>query len=189
MTTDPVDRFARALPRVWSWVGDLLATHRSNGVAVSALGYQRLPGYFSGDSLDRARVIVVRTVPVPPLSALGLPELSGFERMPMAGITFGDTLFLTRATLTESTCFHELVHVGQWDALGTDGFLLAYAVCLLRHGYDRNPFEELAHRLQRRFDRGESIPGMAGIIETHARTIGASLLAAPGTLRRRPASR
>jgi hypothetical protein len=156
-------------------VADLLTAHRSTALAVTALGFPRLPRYFPGEVLSRARVVKARRVPFPPVSAMGLPELSAMERISMAGITFANTIFVTEATCSESTCFHELVHVVQWDTLGMDGFLLAYGASLLRYGYDENPLEELAYRLERAFARGDPIPGITGIIEAHSRAVAVSL--------------
>lgn len=175
MTAEPLGRLAQALPLFRAWVADLLTAHRSTALAVNAFGFSRLPQYFPDEVLRRVRVVKARRVPFPPVSAMGLPELSAMERMPMAGITFGSTIFVTETMCSESTCFHEVVHVVQWDTLGIDGFLLAYGGSLLRYGYDDNLFEVLAYRLQRVFDRGAAIPGITGIIEAHSRAVRASV--------------
>jgi hypothetical protein len=73
--------------------------------------------------------------------------------MPMAGITYRDTFFISRSDETESLHFHELVHVVQWERLGVDDFLLAYGVGIIQSGYRNSPLEEMAYSLEEDFDR------------------------------------
>ena len=49
--------------------------------------------------------------------------------------------------------FHELVHVIQWEHLGVERFLLAYAQGFLSGGYYSNPLESMAYAHQQRFIR------------------------------------
>ena len=71
------------------------------------------------------------------------------QRMPSVGITFLTTYFLQQGQASESTHFHEMVHVVQWSRLGADDFLRAYGVGLLVHGYEQSPLERMAFELQR----------------------------------------
>ena len=75
------------------------------------------------------------------------------EMMPMAGVTYKDTFFVCNGQQRDSLYFHELVHVVQWDRLGVDNFLLAYAVGLMQHGYEQSPLEQMAFELQARFNQ------------------------------------
>jgi len=85
---------------------------------------------------------------------MGLPEFLDFENMVPDGITYKDTYFVQETKLTnESLHFHELVHVVQWDHLGVQGFLLAYAAGLAAHGYMDSPLERMAYALQGHFDQ------------------------------------
>jgi hypothetical protein len=74
------------------------------------------------------------------------------EMMSLAGVTYKDTFFVCNGQQRDSLYFHELVHVVQWDRLGVDNFLLAYAVGLLQHGYEQSPLEQMAFELQARFE-------------------------------------
>lgn len=133
---------------------------------MSTLGFNGLSGCLPGDLLDRARVVVVNRVPFPPLDELGLPELASFQHMSFTGITFRDTIFIKRGRHhEESVYFHELVHVVQWDRLGTDEFLLAYGLGLIMFGYDKNPFEQLAYSWQRGFETGSLPPNPLKVIQ------------------------
>lgn len=86
---------------------------------------------------------------------MGLPEFGDFEAMEAAGITYLDTFFVRKdAAHEESLHFHELVHVVQWQHLGAERFLLAYALGhLVSGGYRSNPLEVMAYDLQARFER------------------------------------
>ena len=78
--------------------------------------------------------------------------------MPLAGVTYKHTFFVSAGLQSDSLFFHELVHVVQWDRLGVDNFLLTYAVGLLQHGYQQSPLEQMAYQLQEMFDQ-QRVPG------------------------------
>ena len=152
----PLQLFTR-MPLIRSWIDRTLAAHEKEARPVAALietcGFRRLPDYFEAAFLGRVRCVAVERVPVPPLASMGLRLFAGFESKHYAGITYGDTYFVDRRyDLSESLHFHELIHAVQWDCLGFDRFLLAYAGGLLRNGYARSPLEIMAYDHQRRFE-------------------------------------
>ena len=149
-----VENLLAKLPQVTRWIDETLAVHAGNARPVASFGFKRLPNFYSLDLLRRARVVTIARVPIPPLTALGLPEFAGFEQGDYAGITFKDTYFLQAPRVgTESIHFHELVHVVQWKCLGVDRFILAYAAGLAANGYKNNPLEVMAYDLQAYFDQ------------------------------------
>lgn len=153
MPMDPVPR----IPLIRSWIERTLAAHGKDARPVADLiepcGLRRLPAYFDRVFLERVRCAAVDRVPMPPLASMGLKRFAGFETATWAGITYGDTYFVDRRfDRSESLHFHELIHAVQWDCLGFDRFLLAYARGLLREGYARSPLEVMACRHQRRFE-------------------------------------
>ena len=151
------EQFELAWPRVTRWITQLLADHALEARQVGELGFRRLPRYFSCELLA-AKVVLVDRVPVPPLTALGIPDFDDFESMQAAGITYLDTFFVDRrCAADESLHFHEMIHVIQWQVLGPKGFLAAYADGLARFGYRDSPLEVMAYDLQARFDT-ESAP-------------------------------
>ena len=48
--------------------------------------------------------------------------------------------------------FHELVHVIQWQLLGSECFLALYADGLEKHGYRNSPLEVMAYDHEARFN-------------------------------------
>jgi len=152
---DLIRKFQRALPMVREWVESTLAANQNRAVPVSRMDYPRLGKVFPPELLNRAKVRVVSgTLPFPPLSRMGLPEFASFEAMPISGVTYNDTFFVNHRRQTESLCFHEIVHVAQWDRLGVDNFLLAYGIGLMQFGYRDSPLEAMAYALQADFDQG-----------------------------------
>ena len=149
-----VQQLLPKLPLIVRWIDDTLAMHATRARPVTDFGFKRLPQYYPADLLRRAKVVALPAVPAPPLTALGLPEFADFERGNYSGITFKDTYFVDENRATdESLHFHELVHVIQWQRLGVEKFLLAYAAGLISHGYRNSPLEAMAYDLQARFDR------------------------------------
>jgi hypothetical protein len=155
------------LPLVVRWIDQTLAAHAHQTRPVASFGFARLPNYFSTELLQHAKVVGVARVPVPPLTALGLPEFASFEKGDYSGITFKNTYFVQERRLTdESIHFHELVHVIQWEYLGVERFLLAYGAGLIARGYRDSPVEAMAYELQRRFQRNEPPFDVATAVRT-----------------------
>jgi hypothetical protein len=150
------EEFQTIYPRLMQWISATLAAHAAQARPVTAFGFARLPRYYRGETLVSAKVVIVDRLPVPPLTAMGLHQYAEMERMPIGGITYLDTYFLTRAeSPDESLHFHELIHVVQWRILGPEAFLARYADGLDRFGYRKNPLEVMAYDAQERFDAGE----------------------------------
>lgn len=151
---DIANRFSTSIPLVVAWIDTLLARHQDRAVSVDSLRFARLGHIFPQSVLDRTKVVVVSDrVPFPPLIDLGLPEFQQIENMPIAGMTYRDTLFLNEPHSTESLYFHELVHVIQWETLGDHKFLLAYGMGLMQFGYHGSPLEKMAYALQSAFEQ------------------------------------
>jgi hypothetical protein len=166
-----VAKFRDALPHVVQWIDATVAKHEAQAVPVSSLGFKRLPLYFPTDLLERAKVVCFHPIPRPPLSELGLPELSSFEQLNLVGITFRNTCFLDPSHRTEGLHFHELVHVLQWEQLGPERFLLAYGVGLVRFGYKNSPLEQMAYVFQGNFDRGYPLPTLLSEIRSRTERV------------------
>jgi hypothetical protein len=150
---DLIRKFHSTLPIVREWIEKELEKNRPNVVPVISLAFPRLNKVFPLDLLKKAQVVVVSgKVPFPPLSRMGLSEFAQMENMPVAGVTYKDTFFISQPYGTESLHFHELVHIIQWERLGVDNFLLAYGVGLMQFGYRDSPLEKMAHSLQIGFD-------------------------------------
>jgi hypothetical protein len=151
------EEFESKYPLILGWIEQTLASHAAQARSVATLGFRRLPGYFQPELLQRARVVYVERVPKPPLSAIGLHQFADFENRVMDGITYLDTFFVRMdAQGRESLHFHELVHVIQWETLGPEGFVRAYADGLDRIGYRQSPLEVMAYTLESVFRNSAS---------------------------------
>jgi len=114
MSNMNIEKLLSKMPQITSWIDATLATHAAQARPVTSFGFKRLPEYYAPQFLGKAKVVVVESIPVPPLTAVGLPELANFEKGDYAGITFKDTYFVKAAEVSrESLHFHELVHVVQ----------------------------------------------------------------------------
>jgi len=154
MSTILIQKFLSKLPEINGWIDATLAAHADQSRPVTSFGFKRLPEYYSPQFLAQAQVIVVENLPIPPLVALGLPELAAFEQGDYAGVTFKNTYFVKAAEADrESLHFHELVHVVQWAHLGVEQFLATYAAGLAMQGYRDSPLEVMAYDLQADFER------------------------------------
>jgi hypothetical protein len=154
------------LPLVRAWINHTLAAHATQARSVASLGFTRLGSYYSTGLLTSATAIPVVSVPVPPLASMKLTGLDEFENLNAAGITYLSSFFVRLGyEHDESLHFHELVHVVQWQHLGPERFIMAYALGhLLTGGYRTNPLEEMAYTLQARFDRNEPAFDVAAVV-------------------------
>lgn len=158
-----------AIPAVNTWIDKYIDRHSQERVKLIDAGHPRLSENFTPQLLNNSYYVLVSNIEAPPLAEFGLGELSFFEEGSFGGITFKDTFFVTY--ITESLCFHELIHVIQWDELGAEMFPLLYGAGLAQYGYRHSPLEEVAYSLQERFDRGENIQGLESIVRSHCREL------------------
>ena len=158
-----------AIPAVELWIDRYLTSHKDSRERLSEAGFPRLPHYFSDQVLNNSYFVTVPTVETPPLEELGLGELEFFGSGGNGGITFKDTFFVT--SMSESLHFHELVHVVQWDAMGSEKFLLAYGLGLMRFGYRDSPIERIAYSLQEEFDAGRPLVGIESAIRENCQEL------------------
>jgi len=168
----------KKLPEIRAWIDHTLAAHVAAARPVSAFGFPRLGSYYSIDLLATARAVPIAAVPRPPLASMGLAGFDEFENMEADGITYLSSYFVRRDhERVESLHFHELVHVVQWQKLGPELFIMAYALGhLLSGGYLTNPLEKQAYGLQARFDRNDPPFDVASLVKLEVDRIAQELL-------------
>jgi hypothetical protein len=168
-----VDDILARLPAVQNWIDELVKLSGPLALPVSELEFKRLRDFYSTETLQRARCVITNRIPVPPLTALGLPGFEDFEHGSPLGITYGDLYFVQAGSFgDESLHFHELVHTIQWNQLGPAKFLAEYALGYLRAGcYENNPLEQIAYSLQGRFETAERNFQVEPLVLKHLREI------------------
>ena len=151
-------QFENHLFSIKRWMAQMLAAYTDQMQSVAAAGFDILKQYFPEDLLERFQRVVVDRCPVPPLAALGIPQLAEIENWDLKGIPWENTIFIRRdLSQWDAVHFHEILHLIQWQSLGVDRYLTAWAIGTIIHGYRANPLEEMAFRLQTRFEF-EEIP-------------------------------
>lgn len=164
--------FKQILPDVIQWIDQYIAQHIDKARAVSTFDVKYLGDYFSKDLLARSKVVFVDRVELPPLSRMGLPFFTDFEKIQYSGITYKDFFFLApEACHRESTWFHEMIHIVQWDELTPASFLITYAFGLLTDGYRNSPLEAMAYGFQAKFEDQAAIPGIEYQVRQKSRHI------------------
>jgi hypothetical protein len=167
--------FQHILPQVVDWIEDYISRHQAEAKSVLSFGFKRLGDHFSNDLLARSQVVFVEQVVLPPLSGMGLSFFGPFEQTRYSGITYKDTFFLAPdAHKRESTWFHEMVHIVQWDELTPEQFLITYAVGLLTKGYRDSPLETMAYDLQSLFEAHQPIADIDAWVRNQTRIISES---------------
>ncbi len=164
------------LPVIRAWVDGTLKTYAAQAALVGADRFQRLPLYYPIAVLNSTRVVITSDKVVPPLSQMGLSEFADFEQGDYAGITYMNTCFIhPKYAGEESLYFHELVHVTQWQQLGVERFLLAYAIGLSQSGYRDSPLEQMAYSHQAKFE-GHAVPyDVTKAVQTETNTLAQTL--------------
>lgn len=144
--------FETYTPLLVQWIQQTLQTFAPQAKPVTESGFQRLPSYYSSQTLRWAKFVMVDRLPVPPLTQIGFAQFQEFERGDFAGITYLDTFFVRHPFQNKSLFFHELIHVVQWRLLGPEKFLGLYASGLEQFGYRQSPLEAMAYEAQEAFD-------------------------------------
>jgi len=145
-------KFRTVYPHFMAWIARILDAHASAAQPVASRSFSRLPLFFSRELLASAKFVTVESVPMPPLTELGLSEFAAFERGNNDAVTYLDTYFVRRSRAgDEQLHFHELVHVVQWRLLGPERFLANYAAGLEAFGYRNSPLEVMAYDAEASF--------------------------------------
>jgi len=147
------EQFRRLLADVKKWIVRMLAEHEAQKQPVAAVQFANLEGFYPSDLLQSAQRVIVDRCPVPPLATTGIPQLAEIENWDLKGIPWENTIFIRRDLANwDVVHFHELLHIVQWQCLGTDRYLTAWAIGTITRGYRDNPLEKMAFRHQLRFE-------------------------------------
>lgn len=116
--------------------------------------------FFAPEVLDRARLLVLRGERVQDPPFYGMARMMGVKHLPSfadtAAVTFIDVI-VAHEDFSDPLLFHELVHVVQYDQLGSRDFATRYIHGFLQGGsYDEIPLEKNAYLLERRYRDGKS---------------------------------
>ena len=118
-------------------------------------------GYYPKNFLSRSYYVVGDELPRIDLPELRKAGLGEFIDMDFIGITYKDTYFIKKGYENDLALhFHELVHVVQWQHLGTKTFIARYIDELKANGYAASPLEEMARTLENHFTIGERVLGI-----------------------------
>ncbi|WP_444930183.1 hypothetical protein ACJJIF_20900 [Microbulbifer sp. SSSA002] len=125
-------------------------------------------GYYSESFLCRSYFVVVNDIPKPKFPELYQMGLGDFVDMQAAGITYKDTYFVKAPYAGDSSLhFHELVHVHQWSLLGAEAFIKRYITEIQTYGYNDAPLEQMAYRLQDRFEESTAPTDVLNYVQKH----------------------
>jgi hypothetical protein len=134
----------------------MLEEHQAQMEPIPVAQFERLKGYYPNTLLQRVKRVIVDRCPIPPLSFTGIPQLGEIETWDIKGIPWENTIFIRRDLADwDVVHFHEMLHIIQWEHLGTERYLTAWAIGTITQGYRDNPLEEMAFRHQARFETEE----------------------------------
>jgi len=146
-------QFKKLVSNVQNWIVSILVEHQASMEPVASAQFERLSGYYPRGVLERVQRVLVDRCPVPPLAVTGIPQLAEIEHWDIKGVPWEDTIFIRRDLADwDVVHFHELLHIAQWEYLGAEGYLTAWAIGTISRGYRDNPLEEMAFRHQARFE-------------------------------------
>ncbi len=142
------------------WISNQRDLHRAHSEPLPDTTTAALRGFFSDETLNRARIRRVPVIENPPFYREF--EESG-QSIPLdfsvwAAITFGDVILVSDDQVpwppSHSVVFHEMVHLVQYDELGIFEFARRYVTPFMqnRFNYMTIPLESDAFDLQGRFE-------------------------------------
>jgi len=147
------EQFNKILAGVKKWMKHLLVRYEPRMEPMAEVGPFNLDRYYPADMLRSVKRVIVDRCPVPPLAATGIDQLAEIENWELKGIPWGNIIFIRRDLENwEAVHFHEILHAVQWQCLGADRYLTAWAIGTIIRGYRDNPLEEMAFRFQSQFE-------------------------------------
>jgi hypothetical protein len=140
------------LHQIEQWIDQTNIKYQEQRVCCSQF-FNEFEGFYPLGFLRQAYFVIVDTIPKPDFSELRQMGLGDFIDMDVQGITYKNTYFIKRGYEKNLALhFHELVHVQQWQQLGTHGFISRYIREINLHGYNNAPLEKMAYLLQSDFE-------------------------------------
>ena len=155
-----------------AWAYEQRDLYMPNARPLSDAEQLRLREYFEKRILDRTRIVSLEEIPNPPfysdLEESGIPI--PLDLTQAAGFCLIDYVLIRKGLWSHpsaalSTVFHEMVHLVQWDVLGSRRLIELYTDALLRDGYSQVVFERQAYRLTDRFVRGGPPFSVRAVVE------------------------
>jgi len=159
-------------PKALAWIVQLRDLHRPASISLSGPVLDAVSPFYKGSTLGRARFRLVDAIENPPFYAdlaQMAPSIELIDFSQMAGITLDDTILIRASSNSEigatSLAFHELVHVVQYDQLGTAGFAKRYVRGWAENQmqYEAIPLERDAYGLQGRFEQHDQFSVEAAV--------------------------
>jgi hypothetical protein len=140
------------------WLRRRRNRHRASARPLRPDEHAALAPCFDPDLLAMTRVAEVAAIDPPFPRALLRGPLRELDLRWAAGIAFIDTVVLVRPPRNRSTLFHELVHIQQYQMLGTRRFASLYFRGWLENGreYMSIPLEVDAYELSDEFAAGRA---------------------------------
>jgi hypothetical protein len=149
------------IERGHEWILEMRRIHRRDGRPFLPDEMEIFLPFFEEKILKNVVVTLVPKIDNPPFynepPARNIPGLLDISNS--LAITFVDciviaTRFHPSPIISSSLLFHELVHVVQYDIMGSRGFVEAYLRGWVENGliYERIPAEMEAYKLQREFE-------------------------------------
>ena len=145
---------SRVIDKIDNWINETNKEYA--GARISCARFENVfSGFYPPETLKDAYFVVADSVPKPDYPELRSLGFGNFIDMPVRGITYKNTYYITRGEECDLQLhFHELVHVVQWEQLGASNFISRYMQEILNHGYDEAPLEKMAYSLDRHYAAG-----------------------------------
>jgi hypothetical protein len=141
------------LERIENWIDATLQKYETSSISCNRFS-SLFNGFYTIEFLSSSYYVIVDEIPVPDFPELREAGLSEVLDMDMNGITYKNTYFLKSASAQNLDIhFHELVHVAQWQALGSTEFINRYIGEIQEFTYDQAPLEKMAYSLEAHFSK------------------------------------
>ncbi len=139
------------IDRIENWIDETNRVYRSKRRSCSIFEAE-FAGFYPSTFLKESYFVVVSEIPKPNFPELREMGLGDFIDMPVNGITYKDTYYVSEESANVLRLhFHELVHVVQWGLLGAGRFISRYIGEIQHYGYDAAPLEEMAYALDEHY--------------------------------------
>jgi len=145
------------LGKIEQWIDQTNAVHKKQRHCCDRFA-DNFKGYYSELFLKQAYFVVINKIPKIDFAELRELGFGGFIDMEVNGVTYKNTYYVRPNDVYNLRLhFHELVHVVQWNELGTKNFITRYMSEIQNHGYNDTPLDKMAYALDSRFSNNGTV--------------------------------
>lgn len=150
---------------ITAWIAQLQQQTHTHQQSCEVLASQ-LQGYFPADFLAHSRFMVVDKLPMPSLSGLKGVLAKRWLPSELNAIAYPGCYYILRTQQNDwAEHCRQLVHLAQWQHLGTEAYLELLYQQVSDHGFEQASLIKMAAQVSQHFEQGSQLSDIPALIQ------------------------